>query len=135
MIQSHELNLATDHKSLLLMFFLQHKIARRSKRIEYTCGVSNIVADMLSRQTEVVTQPLQLSEIAKEQAIDELSRKGYRDHVLKDSPKYDHKLWNSPFNFKDINTIEKILVPAELQNTKRVMFETIKLDYLLAILY
>ncbi len=108
LIEGRELQLITDHKPLIYMFQQKKpiKLQRRSRYIEYisqyttkikhVSGLSNIVADALSRpEVNVISNnpskllmPVTVKNIAEAQENNEEIHKirisGYRDHVLRD---------------------------------------------------
>lgn len=118
LVEGRELQLITDHKPLIYMFQQKKpiKLQRRSRYIEYisqyttqikhVSGLSNIVADALSRpEVNMISNnaaklmPVTVKNIAEAQEnseeIQKLRISGYRDHVLRDVKFNDQLLFCS----------------------------------------
>lgn len=99
LIEGRDVVLVTDHKPLLSIFRTVHKFPRRSRNVEFIsqfstnivhiAGTANVIADMLSRPSEVdeITQPLSFVDLVKEQNVDDevisIKNNGYRDHTIR----------------------------------------------------
>ncbi len=100
LIEGRDLTLVTDHKPLVHMFSTKKrcKLERRSRYIEYISqfttkishisGISNIIADMLSRpEVDLISAEINAEKIAlaqkNDEEVKEMQRNGWRDHEIK----------------------------------------------------
>jgi len=113
LIEARDVVLVTDHKPLLAIFKTVHKLARRSRYVEFIsqfsthiihiAGAANIIADMLSQPAEVneITEPLPLDDLVKEQNEDEevvyIKTNAYREHTIKSVQINNHNVLCSVF--------------------------------------